>query len=86
LEESYKIESVIIDTGIIYALADKKDSWHKKAFDFIMIFKGKLIIPSPVIPEVCYLLNIYLGQSAEMFFIHSLINKPTSCIKIVEKQ
>ncbi|MEW6002587.1 MAG: PIN domain-containing protein [Nitrospirota bacterium] len=78
MEESYKIESVIIDTGIIYALADKKDSWHKKAFDFITIFKGKLVIPSPAIPEVCYLLNIYLGQSAEMSFIHSLINKELS--------
>ncbi len=39
------------------------------------IFKGKLIVPSAVIPEVCYLLNIYLGQSAEIAFIHSLINK-----------
>jgi len=75
LEESYKIESVIIDTGIIYALADKKDSWHKKAFDFVKVSKGRLIAPSPVIPEACYLLNIYLGQFAEISFIHSLINK-----------
>jgi predicted nucleic acid-binding protein len=75
LEESYKIESVVIDTGIIYALADKNDSWHKKAFEFVKIFKGKLIIPLPVIPEACYLLNIYLEQSAEISFIHSLINR-----------
>lgn len=75
MEESYKIESVIIDTGIIYALADKKDSWHKKSFDFVKVFKGRLIIPSSVIPEACYLLNTYLGQSAEIFFIRSLINK-----------
>lgn len=39
------------------------------------IFRGKLIIPSAVIPEACYLLNIYLGQSAEIVFIRSLINK-----------
>jgi len=75
LEESYKIESVIIDTGIIYALADKKDSWHKKAFDFVKVFKDRLIIPSPVIPEACYLLSSYLGQSSEVSFIQSLINK-----------
>jgi predicted nucleic acid-binding protein len=75
LEESYKIESVIIDTGIIYALADKKDSWHKKAFEFAKVFRGRLIIPSPVIPEACYLLNMYLGQSAEISFLRSLINK-----------
>jgi predicted nucleic acid-binding protein len=41
----------------------------------VKIFKGKLIVPSAVIPEACYLLNIYLGQSAEIAFIHSLINK-----------
>jgi predicted nucleic acid-binding protein len=75
LEESYKIESVIIDTGIIYALADKKDSWHKKACDFVKVFKGRLIIPSPVVPEACYLLSTYLGQSSEISFILSLINK-----------
>lgn len=75
MEESYKIESVIIDTGIIYALADKKDSWHKKAFDFVKVSKGRLIIPSPVIPEACYLLSAYLGQSSEISFIQSLINK-----------
>jgi predicted nucleic acid-binding protein len=75
LEKSYKIETAVIDTGVIYALADKKDSWYKQALDFVKIFKGKLIVPSSVIPEACYLLNIYLGQSAEIAFIHSLINK-----------
>ena len=75
MEERYRIEPTVIDTGIIYALADKKDSWHKKASDFVMGFKGKLITPSPVIPEACYLLNIYLGQSAETSFIRSLINR-----------
>ncbi|OIP59498.1 MAG: hypothetical protein AUK38_05370 [Nitrospirae bacterium CG2_30_41_42] len=69
------MEAVIIDTGLIYALADKKDLWHKRAFDFVENFRGKLIIPSAVIPEACYLLNTYLGQSAEIAFIHSLINK-----------
>jgi len=58
LEEGYKIESAIIDSGIIYALADKKDSWHKKAFEFVRICKCRIIVPSPVIPEACYLLNI----------------------------
>jgi len=28
-----------------------------------------------VIPEVCYLLNSYLGQTAETGFINSLINR-----------
>lgn len=75
MEKSYKIESVIVDTGIIYALADIKDAWHKKAVNFVSDFQGKILIPSSIIPEVCYLLNKYLGQSAEMAFINSLINR-----------
>jgi predicted nucleic acid-binding protein len=75
LEKSYKIDLVVIDTGIVYAIADIKDSWHKPAVDFVNTFKGRLIISSTVIPEACYLLNTYLGQSAETVFINSLINR-----------
>ena len=72
MEKNYKIDAVIVDTGIIYALSDRKDSWHNRSVDFVAGFKGKLIIPSPVIPEACYLLNTFLGQSAETKFIRSL--------------
>lgn len=75
METGYKIDSVIVDTGIIYALADVKDSWHKKAVEFLSDFKGRLTIPSTVIPEACYLLNAYLGQSAEIGFINSINNR-----------
>lgn len=73
--KSYKIDTAIVDTGIIYALADKKDSWHKQTADFVRTFKGRLIVPSTVLPEVCYLLNTFLGQSAEIVFISSLIKR-----------
>jgi len=78
LAKNYKIDAAIVDTGIIYALADKKDSWHKKSADFVNTFKGRLIIPSTVLPEVCYLLNTFLGQHAEIAFISSLINREFS--------
>ncbi len=74
----YKIDVIVCDTGIIYALADKKDLWHKRAADFVSSFKGRLLVPSTVIPEVCYLLNTYLDPSAEIAFINSLINKELS--------
>ncbi|MCX8027308.1 MAG: PIN domain-containing protein [Thermodesulfovibrionales bacterium] len=75
MAKQYKIDAVIIDTGIIYAAADIQDSWNKKTVNFLNKFNGRLIIPSSVIPEVCYLLNTYLGQSAEIVFIQSLVNK-----------
>lgn len=33
------------------------------------------MVPSPVIPEVCYLLNTYLGQVAELAFINALVKR-----------
>jgi len=75
LEKGYKIDPVIVDTGIVYALADTKDSWHRQAVDFITAYQGRLIVPSPAIPEACYLLNTYLGPSAETEFVKSLVNR-----------
>lgn len=96
METRYKIDYVTIDTGIIYALADTKDSWHKQSVDFISTFKGRLVVPSTVIPEACYLLNEYLGQPAEIGFINSLINRElvvehfsdhdlTRCMELLKK-
>lgn len=75
MDKTRKIEPAIVDTGIIYALADRKDAWHRKAVDFAAAFHGRLIVPSTVIPEACYLLNTYLGQTAERAFLGSLIDR-----------
>ena len=45
------------------------------AADFVTSFQGRLVITSTAIPEACYLLNSYLGQSAEIGFLTSLINR-----------
>lgn len=75
MEKIYKLDPVIIDTGVVYALADRSDIWHKRSVDFMNRFRGRVFVPSPVISEACYLLNSYLGFSAEMAFLNSLINK-----------
>ena len=75
MAKSYQVESLIIDTGVIYALADRKDDWHAAAALFMSDFSGRLFVPSTVVPEACYLLNTYLGQDAEMGLIQSLINR-----------
>ena len=75
MEKGYKIDPVIVDTGIVYALADSKDSWHLRAVDFVTAYQGRLIVPSPTIPEACYLLNTYLGSFAETEFVKSLVNR-----------
>lgn len=34
-----------------------------------------MIVPSTVVPEICYLLNTYLGSDAEISFVKSLVNR-----------
>ena len=75
MAKSYQVESLIIDTGVIYALANRKDDWHAAAARFMSDFSGRLFVPSSVVPEACYLLNTYLGQDAEMGFVRALVNR-----------
>ena len=73
--QAFQSNRIIIDTGIIIALADKSDSWHQRSLDFISAYNGKVIAPSTIIPEACYMLNTYLGQSAEMAFMESVVRR-----------
>jgi len=70
-----QVGSLIIDTGIVYALADRKDKWHDAAALFMSDFTGRIFIPSTVLPEACYLLNTYLGLDAEISFVQALISR-----------
>ncbi len=65
---------VVVDTGIIYALADRRDAWHQRAVAWLGSFKGRLVVPVTVIPEACYLLNTHLFPDAEATFVRSLVN------------
>jgi uncharacterized protein len=66
------IAPVVMDTGVIYALADRRDSWHNRAVAWFTSFKGRLIVPVTVVPEACYLLNTHLFPEAEAAFVRSL--------------
>ena len=68
-------EQIIIDTGILYAIADKRDAWHKASVSFITDFTGRLVLASTVVPEVCYLINKYLGQKAEVVLLNAIVNR-----------
>jgi len=73
--KTFKRDTFLIDTGVLYALADRKDKWHSRASAFLAGFTGRLLVTSTVMPETCYLLNTYLGLSAEMAFVRAVINR-----------
>jgi len=65
--------SVIVDTGILYAMADRDDRWHERVKAYLQTQTDTLIVPVTVLPEVCYLLNTYISQDAEKTFVTSLL-------------
>ena len=63
--------AVLVDTGILYALADEDDAWHERARDWAEDEGELLIVPVSVLPEVAYLLHSRLGPDAELAFVQS---------------
>jgi len=64
---------IVADTGAIYALMDKDDKWHSRAKRVLREEELELILPTTVLPEVCYLTNKYLGIKAELTFLKSIL-------------
>ena len=64
--------AVLVDTGILYALADADDAWHERARGWIEGRNDLLIVPVSVLPEVAYLLHTRLGAAAELEFMQSI--------------
>ncbi len=65
--------AVLVDTGILYALADEDDAWHERARKWVERERDLLIVPASVLPEVAYLLHTRLGPGPELAFIQSLV-------------
>ncbi len=64
--------AALLDTGILYAYYDRKDSWHARATEVLRQEKGQLLVPSPVIPETDHLLGRRLGAAARLAFYEGL--------------
>jgi hypothetical protein len=67
--------AIIVDTGPLYALADEDDQYHEIIKRYVSEIHETLIVPSPVVPEVCYLLLAHLGAEAEFQFLRSLAKR-----------
>jgi predicted nucleic acid-binding protein len=63
---------LLLDTGVLYALADTDDAWHGRARDYLATHPDVLLVPITVVPEITYLLHVRLGPSAERRFVASL--------------
>lgn len=65
---------ILVDTGPLYAMADRDDDWHARVVRFLKGSRDELIVPVAVLPEAAYLLAAHLGPEAERKLIRSLAN------------
>ena len=63
---------ILVDTGPIYALADRDDAHHRRVTDFVSTNRELLVLPVTVLPEACYLLRKLLGPAAERSLVGSV--------------
>jgi uncharacterized protein len=64
----------IIDTSAIVGLVDRSCKYHDRISGIIKKPDIDLIVPSPVIPEACYMLNKKFGPAVEIKFLEEIIS------------
>ncbi|GAA2776621.1 type II toxin-antitoxin system VapC family toxin [Saccharopolyspora taberi] len=60
---------IIVDTGPLVALGNLRDHHHSACMDLFSRYPGKLLVPSTVIAETCWLLESRVGVTAEVMFL-----------------
>ncbi len=56
---------VLLDTGGLYALADRHDKWHQRTVEVVESASESCVVPVTVLTEACYLIGTHLGPEAE---------------------
>lgn len=63
---------LLVDTGVLFALADAGDAWHVRARKYIESSSETLLVPVTVLPEIAYLLRERIGLDAELALAHAI--------------
>ena len=63
---------LLVDTGVLFALAYRRDAWHTRVRTYLESHSGTLLAPVTILPEVAYLLRHRIGTHAERAFVAAL--------------
>jgi predicted nucleic acid-binding protein len=63
---------IICDTGPLVAVLNADDKHHAACRALLECWSGPLVVPAPVVTEVCYLTATRVGPHAEAAFLESL--------------
>ena len=62
----------IVDTGILFALADRSDAWHTRVRKYVESSHDLLLAPVTILTEVAYLLRDRASPVAELKFVTAI--------------
>jgi predicted nucleic acid-binding protein len=63
------VRTLLLDTGVLYAIADDGDADHQRCAEYVGAFRGRLLVPAPVVVETAWLIERRLGAEHEAVFI-----------------
>lgn len=69
--------TAILDTSFLLAMTNSKDRNHPQVVNVARTINDPLILPIPVLPEVCYLIASRLGHRAMRLFLKKLVANDT---------
>jgi len=75
---------ILVDTNVLYALADRRDKHHARCADWLQRTPDVLMVPATVLAETCYLIDKTLGPEAEAAFLDSVGTGPEYTFQLVE--
>jgi predicted nucleic acid-binding protein len=76
---------IVVDTGVILAVADAGDGDHDVCDELLAAHRGaELIVPTTVIVETSWLIESRLGPVAEAAFLRSVISGELTRVDMVE--
>ncbi|MGK7946209.1 MAG: type II toxin-antitoxin system VapC family toxin [Microcystaceae cyanobacterium] len=64
--------TAILDTSFLFALTDQSDRNHQRVLTIAQSVNEPLILPTVVLPEVCYLIASRLGHQVMRRFVSSI--------------
>lgn len=78
--------TVFVDTGVWYAMADKSDQYHKKAIEYIkkLVTNNNFVTTNLVIHETLMLLSRKISKTAAIKFLDMIYSQDN--IKIIENE
>ena len=77
--------TVVLDTSFLFDLTDLTDRNHDRVLAAVQSINEPLLLPSVVLPEVCYLIASRLGHNAMRKFIANLVVSGIQIESMTEK-